>query len=96
MSIEFPGYIHSLLLTSCVSKAATLVSGRDSRSILVVCHHIGIARSTTTQYDAMIRLRVNTDWKDSLDGSTGGCFKFCAASIVQTDSDGVYLNLDGG
>lgn len=39
--------------------------------MLVACHQIGMDRSTTSQYEAIIRLLVLVDSKGSLEGSTG-------------------------
>lgn len=42
--------------------AATRLEGSESRSMLVVYHHSGKVRITTTQYEARINLRVLVDW----------------------------------
>lgn len=65
-------YTARQVLTYFSASARALLSGSDSRSMLVVFHHSGSASMTISQYDAMIRLRFGVDSKIIFEGSTGG------------------------
>lgn len=64
-------YTAQQALTCFSASARALLSGSDSRSMLVVFHHSGSASMTISQYDAMIRLRFGVDSKVIFEGSTG-------------------------